>query len=327
MKSDSRYNIARILLRALMVFAIAFAWSTAARAECATPDLNFPFTFGSVAVPINLAVGDVIPGTTRPFRFAGQCVSPTLFNKPVVACPTNGATAVPGLQGVFTTNVAGIGMRMRNSAGTPLDNSDGCQALGTLGMTDATGHFDLTGTFELVKTGSISTGTLSSANSYKTGVMNTGVVLNNGTSYLFISDSPAVKAVTCSVTAATANQTVSMRTANSSTLATTGAVTGKTPFSIGLTCQSGVKVNVTFSSPAGTSGVDSVVPSTGTATGVGIQLLDATNNPISLDQMRTVVNSTAGTTSVPFFAQYYRLATGDVTGTVRAAAVYTMSYQ
>ena len=84
---------------------------------------------------------------------------------------------------------------------------------------------------------------------------------------------------------------------------------------------------MTFSSPAGTSGVDSVVPSTGTATGVGIQLLDATNNPISPDQMRTVVNSTAGNTSVPFFAQYYRLATGAVTGTVRAAAVYTMSYQ
>jgi type 1 fimbria pilin len=32
-------------------------------------------------------------------------------------------------------------------------------------------------------------------------------------------------------------------------------------------------------------------------------------------------------TTIPFFAQYYRLATGAVTGTVRAAAVYTMSYQ
>jgi type 1 fimbria pilin len=327
MKTSVRLNFIRALLRALTVLAIVFAWSTAARADCATPNLNFPFTYGSIAVPADLAVGGVIPGTTRSFRVTGRCTASNLFNKAIVACPTNGSTAVPGLQGVFTTNVAGIGMRMRNSSGTPLDNSDGCQALGTLGMTDGAGNFDMTGTFELVKTGTVSTGTLSSANSYKTGVLSTGVVLNNGTSYLYIPDGTAVRAVTCTVTAATASQTVSMRTANSAALSTTGAVAGKTPFAINLTCQSGVKVNVSFSSVSGSSGVASVVGSTGTATGIGIQLLDASDTPIVLDQSHTVVNSTSGSTTVPFSAQYYRLGSGVATGTVRAAATYTMSYQ
>lgn len=123
------------------------------------------------------------------------------------------------------------------------------------------------------------------------------------------------------------NSTVSMRTVNSSALAITGAVAQKTPFSIALLCQSGVKVNVTFSSAGGSSGVSSVVASTGTATGVGIQLLHATDTPITLDQARTVVNSTSGNAAIPFSAQYYRLGSGAVARTVRAQATYTLSYQ
>jgi type 1 fimbria pilin len=221
-------------------------------------------------------------------------------------------------------------MRIRNSAGVPLDNSDGCQTLSSLGKTDGTGKFDVSGTFELVKTGDVTGGTLGPTGGsgyYNTGVLNTGVVLNNGYSYIYFNSGTVVKAVTCSVTAATANQTVPIPKAISSTLAATGAVSSKTPFSIALTCQSGVKVNVTFSDAAGASGVSSVVKSTGTATGIGIQLLDATSAPIVLDQALTVVDSTTGNMSIPFFAQYYRLSTGTATGTVQAAATYTMSYQ
>lgn len=325
MNKPDRLNVARLLAQALVVFTVFFGWSCAARADCPVTGGMPVFAYGSVAVPVNLSVGEVIPGTIRSFRLSGQCVLAGLFNKDIVACPTKAAVA--GLSGVYATGVTGIGMRMRNNAGVALDDTGGCQTQSSLGKTDATGKFDVAGTFELVKTGPVTSATLGSAASYNTGVLNTGYVLNNGASYMYVADGTAVKAVTCSVTAATANQTVSMRTANSSTLAATGAVSGKTPFSIALTCQSGVKVNVTFSSAAGASGVDSVVKSTGTATGIGIQLLDASDAPIALDQAHKVVESTSGNTTIPFFAQYYRLSGGTATGTVQAAATYTMSYQ
>ncbi|TCK38472.1 type 1 fimbria pilin [Paraburkholderia sp. BL8N3] len=327
MKTSGNGNISRVLVRALMLFILAFGWSAAARAEC--PATGLPATFmygGSIAVTTSLTVGATIPETTRSFRLTGKCVSSGLFNKHIVACPQS-QSPVPGMPGVYPTGMGGIGMRMRNSAGTPLDGVGECSTNSSLGMVGPTGLFDVSGTFELVKTGPVSTGTIGSAALFRVGVLNTGYLLNDDRATMGVDTSTALRAVTCFVTSDTANQSIPLMTVNSSKLASTGAVAARTPFSIGLTCDSGVRVNVTFSSVAGSSGVDSVVKSNGTATGVGIQLLDASDSPIVLDQSHNVVGSTAGNATVRFSAQYYRLSGGVTTGTVQASAIYTMSYQ
>ncbi|MFM0361418.1 fimbrial protein [Paraburkholderia sediminicola] len=201
-----------------------------------------------------------------------------------------------------------------------------CDISATIGMTAADGSFNFSGTFELVKTGPVTAGTIGNGAAFKSSV--SGVALNNGSNAIYVSNNPAIRPVSCSVTTATANQTIPMAPVSPSALSSAGAVAGRTPFSIGLNCSSGVKVSVTFSSTSGNSGVASVLASTGTATGTGIQLLDASWTPIALDAARQVSSGTTGDDSFRFYAQYYRLGAAQVTpGTVNATAIFTMSYQ
>ncbi|MBN3753242.1 type 1 fimbrial protein [Paraburkholderia sp. Tr-20389] len=95
-----------------------------------------------------------------------------------------------------------------------------------------------------------------------------------------------------------------------------------------MTCQTGVGVSVTFSSTSGASGVPSVLANVGTAQGIRVQLLDSTQSPLVLDSPLLLTASTTGNMSFPFYVQYYRVgAPAVVAGTVRATAVFTMSYQ
>jgi type 1 fimbria pilin len=195
-------------------------------------------------------------------------------------------------------------------------------------MTKADGSYDVSGTFELVKTGPISAGTItptSSTATYFAGILNTGYGLP-GT--FTIASGTAVRPVTCSVTSATANQNIPLASFGISSFPRAGAVAGEKPFSIALSCDSGVKVSITFSSATGTSGVASVLGSNGTAAGVGVQLLNASQAPITLDSALQLTSGTTANDSFRFFAQYYRLGESQVTpGTVNASAIFTMSYQ
>lgn len=320
--------LARRFLRAILI-TLVFAWTANARADCTTPALPFTFTYGSIAVSNSLAVGAVIPGTVQSFRLSGQC-STSLAGMPVVACPSQ-QSPVSGTSDVYSTGLAGIGMRMRNSSGTALVGSGQCATTSSLGTVAADGSFNVSGTFELVKTGTINAGTItptSTTATYYSGVLNSGVALNNGNNTLKIASGTAVKPVTCSVTAATANQTVVLPTISPSALGAAGQVAGKTPFSIALSCEAGVKVAITFSSASGSSGIPTVVASTGTAAGVGVQLLNSSWTPITLDTALQLSSGTTGDTSFQFYGQYFQLATARATpGSVNAAAIFTMSYQ
>ncbi len=163
--------------------------------------------------------------------------------------------------------------------------------------------------------------------SYDSGVLNTNIVLNNGNDKLTLA-STSVRAVTCSVTAATANQTIPLATVSPAMFPAAGSVAARTPFSLGLSCQAGVSVSVTFSSTSGVSGVDSVLGNAGTAQGIGVQLLDPTQAPLVLGSPLTLTSGTTGNMSFPFYAQYYRLGASPVVpGTVHSTAVFTMSYR
>ncbi|MFM0508894.1 fimbrial protein [Paraburkholderia sp. RL17-373-BIF-A] len=230
------------------------------------------------------------------------------------------------MTGVYPTNVAGVGMRMRDANGKPMVGTGACSTDSQLGTTGSDGSFNVSGTFELVKTGPVTGGSITGA-SYNTGVLNTGYTLNNGADTMTVSNTP-VRGVTCSVTAASANQTIPLATINPAMFPTAGSVAAKTPFSLGLNCQSGVKVSVTFSSTSGNSGVASVLANAGSATGIGVQLLDASQSPITLDVALPLTSSTTGNMSFQFFLQYYRLGVAPVVaGAARATAIFTMSYQ
>ena len=315
------------LLRALVLIALAFGAASSARADCPTQGLPLIFTYGTVAVSNSLAVGEIIPGTVQAFRLSGTCAAPSLYNRPIVACPP-AATPIDGMTGVYTTGVTAVGMRMRDSTGKPLVGTGGCSTDSSLGNVGADGTFNVSGTFELVKTGTITGGAFASSAAYNTGVLGSGIVLNNGNSYISVASGTPVRAVSCSVTAATANQTIYLARVSPAMLASAGAVTAQTPFSIGLSCSAGVKVAVTFVSASGNSGIASVLASTGTATGVGIQLLDSSRNAITLNTALQLTSGTTGDMTFQFYGQYYRLGAPPVTsGTVNASVIFTMSYQ
>ena len=143
-------------IEALVVLAVAMGWSASARAGCSsTSGLPMVINYGSMAVSNALAVGAVVPGTERPFRLVGTCTG--LYNIDVVACPAS-AQAVSGMTGVYQTGLAGVGMRMRAQDGTPLVGVGTCATTSSLGKTSATGAYDVSGSFELVKTGVVRLG-------------------------------------------------------------------------------------------------------------------------------------------------------------------------
>ncbi|MFM0250160.1 fimbrial protein [Paraburkholderia sediminicola] len=313
--------------KVLALAVLALGWTASARAaNCTTTGLPKVFTYGTIAVSNSLAVGAVIPGTVQSFTLSGTCPA-SAANTDVVACPAS-QSPVSGTTDVYSTGLSGVGMRMRNSSGTPLIGSGNCATTSSLGKTAADGTFNVSGTFELVKTGSISAGTITptaSTATYNAGVLNTGSGLGGA---LTIASGTEVRPVTCSVTAETANQVIPLDQVKTSALASAGATAGRKPFSIGLSCESGVKVAVTFTSASGSSGIPTVIASNGTATDVGVQLLDVSQTPIILDTALQLTNATTGNASFQFYAQYYRLGAAQVgPGTVNAAAIFTMSYQ
>jgi type 1 fimbria pilin len=303
-------------------------WCGGAHAECPTTSgLPVGISYGSVGVSNSLAVGATIPGTYRKFTIVGKCSSSALYNQPVVMCPKS-ANQSSVVTGAYITNVAGIGIITRDSTGKPLIGAGAtCPATTTLGNTGADGSFNVSGSFELVKIGTIGGGTMSSFG-FDTYIMNSAYTLNNGNDLVMLNAGTIVKAVTCDVTAATANQTITLPTVSASAFPAVGSVAGRAPFSIGLTCQAGVKVSVQFSATSDSTGVTSVLANTGTATGIGVQLLDSTFAPIVLDSPFLLTTSTTGNSSFTFGTQYYRLSASTVNpGSVRSTAIFTMIYQ
>lgn len=296
-----------------------------ARADCPTT-MGYPqvIDYGSVGVPNTLPSGAVIPGTVRSFRIVGTCASSSSFGKDLVLCPSVGLVA--GMSDVYPTGHAGVGMRMRDQNGAPLVGTGQCASTSSLGKVGSTGKFDVGASLELVKTGAIAPGPIGAA-TYYGGILNTGIALNDNVGNISVLSTVPFRDVTCSVAVGSANQTVALPTVTVHSLANAGQTAGITPFQIKMTCAAGVRVNMTLESASGDSGMNSVLASTGASSGVGIQVLDATHKAIVLNEIRQLIDSTTGDTTIAFFAQYYRLASALKPGPVTAAAIYTMSYQ
>ncbi|MEI7293914.1 fimbrial protein [Paraburkholderia tropica] len=137
---------------------------------------------------------------------------------------------------------------------------------------------------------------------------------------------------TCTVDSTTANQTIPLTTASSSNFASVGSTQLPAAFNLKLkSCTSGAGVSMTVSGTSDT--VTSVLKNTGTATGVGVQLLlgssvgATTGTAIALNALQSVgtVDATNAMT-IPMVAQYYRLGTMTA-GTVAAAATVNFTYK
>ncbi len=122
--------------------------------------------------------------------------------------------------------------------------------------------------------------------------------------------------------------TVALPPVLTSALSTAGATAGTTPFSLSITgCPTGTQLAISFSSVQDGSAT-TVAQSTGSASNVGVQMLNSARTPVDITGTQTTnlgTVSSGGNLSVPYYAQYY--ATGQAgIGTVSAAVTYTLTY-
>jgi len=131
----------------------------------------------------------------------------------------------------------------------------------------------------------------------------------------------------CKLTAATANQVVTLPTILQKDLPAVGSTAGQTPFSFMLeNCSPNTGVSMQLSGPATSAAGTAILDNRdGSAVGVGVKLLwngqPALNTTLALGSV-----GSSATMTVPMTASYYR--TGAVSGgTVATQAVITMTYQ
>lgn len=316
----------------LLLSAISCVWAQSASALC-TPingwlNKALNVTIPNIVIQRNTSVGTVIysqPITFMNQQFAANCDPDFAY---IYANFNNGWS--PDNNGVAPTNLSGIGVRIKVSpadpsagyflaAGNkkiwkdfPVDNSRGIGWWGE-GLT-----------FELVKTGPTSKGTLGTGtygnislnNQYQVALVN---VVNGG----------AITTSGCTVN--TKSLTVPLGSVKRSEFSGVGSTTKTSIFNIFLDCGESTNINMTLNATADSSnapGVIAIDPSAGTTTakGVGIQLL-LYDKPVFIGSPfvigRTVLD---GDTRIDMGARYYQTKSTITAGQANATATFTLTY-
>ena len=144
-----------------------------------------------------------------------------------------------------------------------------------------------------------------------------------------------ILAPSCQVAVGSRNQTVNLGQEFRNRFRGVGSTTASKDFQVVVNCQAspnGIEnmVSLTMdatpdaSSAPGVLGIDT---GTGTATGVGIQVLDSAGQPVAFGQPRQLGQSKDGDYVVPFKARYYQVAGAVGGGQANGRATVTLSYK
>lgn len=268
-----------------------------------------------IMVPNNTPVGTVLwssPMTSQNYETDVTCSSWTsggIFDY------INAAQQPAGGSTIFPTNVPGIGIRLARGGG-----SSYLIAAPNDYITSGTTQFNLQTSLQFIVTGSVATGqSVPAGQLLQWNFGNLGTVVSFGSSSTTTFTGPA-----CTV--ATDPTVVMLPTVTNASMASNGATTGDTPFTVQLDCSSMMTMQITLDSTNPVSvnnGVLRAATGSGTASGVGVQLL-SNGSPAPLRKALTF-NATQGSYGIPFTARYYR--TGTVkAGSIAATATYTLTY-
>ncbi|HEJ7642245.1 TPA: fimbrial protein [Klebsiella oxytoca] len=223
--------------------------------------------------------------------------------------------------GVYNTNLPGVGLRL-SAASTgktlPYETSYAYNAGGTWVSIPGDG---IKG--ELIKTGDITSGTLTDGVLARASVVNQFYFANvtlNGTN--------TVKSEGCTVT--TPSVDVPMGDHDKSEFSGAGSSTDWVSFDIGLSCDVGARINVRIDAAAdasaGSQGV--MLIDSGGASGVGIQLHYRPDDAaVQYGQERFYWQSVYGDEIVQLKARYYQTAGSITPGAANGTATFTLSYK
>lgn len=340
----------RYFYKLLSVFVLLIAmmgFAQRAHATCTNTSFNMSYSQpvdASVVVASSLNVGDMIPGTLYSYVFSGSCTT-GVSQQPgsqIISCYYGTGTQV--LPGVYSTGLAGVGIRLRNSAGQPMQNATGryCDTRSaSLGILNSDMTFGFSVTIELVKTGPITGGLLNQNQTYfgfgvyqangLVGTNSAATAIGATNNAIGFNGSLNVREVACNLTFPAVVQLPKVSTA----ALAGGAAAGVTGFTISQSCDSAVNVGLTFDA-APTTTVQSAANGTmntltpglgGNASGVVLQLVDSSSAIVPL-QSRIDKGYLPANTLVNYsYNMQYRGTGGTVTaGNVASAMVFTFDY-
>lgn len=305
-----------------------------AATTCDSADLPYNINVGTLSVPTTLDTGSVIPGSAKTHTVSGSCTG-TLANHTLIACYYGTGAEVPGMPGVYATNIDGIGIELLNSSGqvvrgTGYTCDSSATPVGSV-SSDSGQTFSFTYTERLIKTAShIGAGTVSSAQDpFGFGVYNSvGISGARNTSYY--STTISERTATCSIDPL--NLTVTLGDFPVSQFTHLGSYTAWKSFNITATCTESVNLTASVTSANGYNSqypdVLNLTPGSGSATGIGVRmLLDGVdlryNYPIP------VGGSTEPNVPdvIPFSVQYYQTNATVTAGTANTVATIDLEYQ
>jgi type 1 fimbria pilin len=189
-------------------------------------------------------------------------------------------------------------------------------------LTGGAGVNGTTNALQIVKIGAVSAGTV------PTGVIGTFRVGSLDVVRMSLSRAMILTEVSCQ----TPSVNVALGKHRSSEFGAVGSTTGQTAFNIQLnSCPSGLggisyrldSVNTAFNAEQGILALD-----TGGATGVGIQITNASNSAIALGEVHSFRTAPpSGNYSIPLRAAYYKTSNTVTGGPANASMQFTITYQ
>lgn len=220
---------------------------------------------------------------------------------------------------VFPTSIPGLGFQIvRNDNGTVVPvYPNGSVPKGKF-------QLSTTVTLKLIVTGTVGSGSLS-------GTIGSWSFLGVGpVENLNLGSPVTVTSNACSVSAGSQNLAVNLPSVSTSAFSGVGSTSGDTPFSIQLNCPGGPGSNtVLLQLDANNPYSSSVLSNSGTATSVGVQLLDGNGTPIQFGTPQNVGVTTSTQIVAKYQARYYQTSSNaaGLPGSVSATATFTISYQ
>lgn len=307
---------------------LLFGLAPVAHADCVFASGNTTTVNFAVTSPVNIPFDLPATGTV----LASDDATPS--NPPDLTC-TAGTTygvvnridsgsPVGGTNYIYPTGLSGVGYQLVH------DNNTG-SFMGpypTYTYGGGTSTFSVGTTLKLVQTGPIANGSSLAAGTRLADWEWGGIVPE----YFVLSNQ-----VTFAASACTWNTAVAVTLPTLSTQDFTGAGTnaGQTAFSIPIQCPTGstsstLVINITATM---TNGLNHVIKNTGTATGVGVELLDQNSSTVvfsgtrrSQDASVSVGTAPTGAGTISLFARYYATNNTVTAGDVQATATFNLTY-
>lgn len=335
----------RVLLAGVIALASILLSGRAAAADsnCSVQS-GGALALGDVAVAAGTPVGTLLgtPATTNMvFRCTNIPAAPkgdSLYIQARVLGALDATdTKANGI--IFATNVPGIALKV---TGNPYQaKSQECPRcgpesgagfeIGPVIRTGSTSNISNTFTAQLIKTGPVTPGSINQIQllqftAYEYGYtpsdpyMNTMLRLNTGTD---------VTVKSCSVNTDSAELTVTLPTIIRTQIGPgVGATTGRTRFTINLTCETGSTARISMTSGSINNATQGILNNTGVATNIAVQMLKEDTTVMPMNSAQLLGPTPNGQWRVPFHVQYYRTSTNTIgTGSVKATATFTLTYE